>query len=91
MATKAIIYNGDDPNTADAVIPAIEQSGKEAITFGFNENNDYSATNIEFKNEYGSFDLVVKGENLGRITLSVPGLHNICNALAVIAVSPEVV
>lgn len=85
MATKAIIYNGDDENTIDAVMPAIETSGKPTITFGLEEKNDYRAVNISFKNEYASFDLIVKGENLGKVTLSVPGMHNVYNSLAVIA------
>ena len=85
MATKAIIYNGDDENTLDAVMPAIRETGKETVTFGLNEGNDYRAVNISFDNEYASFDLIVKGDNLGRITLGIPGKHNISNALAVIA------
>ncbi len=85
MATKAIIYNGDDHNTIDAVMPAIEKSGKEAITFGLSESNNYRAENITLENEFGSFDLIKDGENLGRIKLSVPGMHNVSNALAVIA------
>ncbi len=85
MSTKAIIYNGDDADTLDAVLPAVKQSGKEAVTFGLNEGNDYRAINIKFENEFSSFDLVVNGENLGRINLSVPGMHNVSNALAVIA------
>ncbi len=85
MATKAIIYNGDDQNTIDAVMPAIEKSGKEAITFGLNKSNNYCADNITLENEFGSFNLIKDGENLGRVKLSVPGMHNVCNALAVIA------
>ena len=89
MATKSIIYNGDDQNTLDAVLPAIESSGKESVTFGLAESNDYRAINITFENEYASFDLVVRGENLGSITLGIPGKHNVSNALAVIAAAME--
>lgn len=89
MATKSIIYNGDDENTLDAVKPAIEATGKESITFGLAETNDYRAVNISFDNEYASFDLVVRNETLGRITLGVPGKHNVSNALAVIAAAME--
>lgn len=85
MATKAIIYNGDDSNTIDAVMPAIKKSGKTAVTFGINETNDFSAANISFENEFASFDLVERGKNLGRIKLSIPGRHHIYNALAVIS------
>ncbi len=89
MATKMIIYNGDDCNTVETVIPAINKSGKKSITFGLNEANDYRAINIEMINEYGSFDLVHNGVNLGRVVLSVPGKHNVLNALAVIASAME--
>lgn len=85
MATKAIIYNGDDVNTVEAILPALKESGKPGITFGFEKSNDYYADNISNNNEYDSFDLVRHGEKLGRVTLSIPGKHNIYNALAVIA------
>ena len=85
MATKAIIYNGDDANTVEAILPALKESGKPGITFGFEKSNDYYADNISNNNEYDSFDLVRHGEKLGRVTLSIPGKHNIYNALAVIA------
>jgi UDP-N-acetylmuramate--alanine ligase len=41
------------------------------------------------KNEYGSFELVHNNSNLGRVTLSVPGKHNVYNALAVIVSAME--
>lgn len=85
MATKAVLYNGDDENTLDAVLPAVKENGKPTVTFGLNENNDYRAVNISYENEYASFELVKSGENLGRITLGIPGKHNVYNALAVIA------
>lgn len=85
MATKVIIYNGDDKNTIDAVAPAIEISKKPFITFGVNEGNDFRAVNITSENEYESFDVIKNGELLGRVSLSIPGKHNVYNALAVIA------
>lgn len=89
MATKAIIYNGDDSNTVDTVIPAVEISKKPVITFGFNDGNDYRAVNVELNNEFASFDLIRYGENLGRVTLGIPGKHHVYNALAVIASAME--
>ena len=38
MATKAVIYNGDDANTLKAMEGI---SGKDLITFGMAEENDY--------------------------------------------------
>ena len=89
LATRMIIYNGDDSNTVETVLPAIKSLGKKYVTFGLDENNDYRAINIEMKNEYGSFDLICRNNNLGRISLSVPGKHNVYNALAVIASAME--
>lgn len=85
MATKVIIYNGDDSNTIEAMLPAIKSSGKEAITFGLNESNNYRAINVTDNNEYYSYDLVIDGKEIGRVSLGVPGSHNVMNSLAVIA------
>lgn len=82
-AAKAVIYNGDDANTLKA-IKNVE--GKEMISFGFRDTNDYYAENIEEINgAYTRFDAVHKGEKLGTVSLAVPGKHNILNALASIA------
>ena len=53
------------------------------ITFGFDPKSDFTAENITF-NELGhaSFDCVIRGKTAGRIALSIPGRHNILNALA---------
>lgn len=58
----------------------------KVVTFGFSEQCDYYATDIEF-NSFGmpSFNLHHKKETLCRIQLSVPGEHNIANALAAFA------
>lgn len=48
---------------------------------------DYVATDISFdENGYGIYTLYQKGVSLGTVHLAVPGLHNISNALAAIAV-----
>lgn len=89
MATKMIIFNGDDLNTVDTVVPAVEICQKPVITFGLDDGNIYRAINVEMVNEFASFDLVRYGEKLGRVTLGVPGKHNVSNALAVIAAAME--
>ncbi len=42
---------------------------------------DFKAVNIEYIEGHPSFDLVFKGEVLGRAALRIPGKHNIDNAL----------
>lgn len=85
MATDAVIYNGDDQNTLTALKGI---GGKSMITFGFADSNDYYPANITaVRGAFYAFDVMHNGENLGHITLSVPGRHNILNALAAISAS----
>lgn len=81
MATKCIIYNGDDQNSIDSV----EGIDKEKITFGFNKTNDYYAEITNTKGLQTDFDLFYKGEKQCSLSIHVPGKHNILNALASIA------
>ena len=89
MATKKIIFNGDDLNSADTVVPAVEICNKPVITFGLDDGNIYRAVNIEMINEFAVFDLIRYGEFLGRVKLGIPGKHHVYNALAVIASAME--
>ena len=57
-------------------------SGYNFITFSLNEG-DYCAKNINYKSLGSSFDIVHKGEVKSHITLTIPGRHNVYNALAV--------
>ncbi|WP_051280682.1 UDP-N-acetylmuramate--L-alanine ligase [Anaerovorax odorimutans] len=61
----------------------IENLNKNVITFGFNERCDYYATDIKF-NSLGlpEFKVNNRGKELCEIHLSVPGEHNIANAVA---------
>lgn len=56
------------------------------VTCGSSRDSDYSFANVRF-NEKGlaSFDLIKSGEYVDRIILSVPGDHNVSNALTSIA------
>lgn len=81
--TKAIIVNGDDANSMKAVEGI---SGKEIITFGFGEKNDYYPANItKISGMETAFDLMYRGEKLCSLTLNVPGRHNVLNAVGACA------
>lgn len=85
-ATKVLIVNGDDLNTQKAV------SGldKRILTFGYAPTNDYYPQNIVHVDGVTlSFDLCRKEEVLTRITLHIPGDHNILNAIAACVASHE--
>ncbi|WP_290713444.1 UDP-N-acetylmuramate--L-alanine ligase [Anaerovibrio sp.] len=51
-------------------------------TYGIDHEADYMAADIEASSSFTAFDVIHKGENLGRVRLNVPGLHNVLNALA---------
>lgn len=58
----------------------------KVITYGMDAACTYHAENIHFNEQgYGEFDVMHHNVNLGHIILSVPGQHNVSNALAVIA------
>ena len=55
---------------------------------GHGPDSDYSAADICYDElARASFTLLAGGEERGRITLNVPGEHNVYNALAAIAVA----
>ena len=82
MATKLVIYNGDDENTRKAV----EDLDKKEVTFGFSETNDYYPLHITpLGGTRQSFDLYHKGDKLTEIRLNVAGRHNVLDAVAACA------
>jgi len=59
------------------------------ITYGINSTANIKATNIEAKDYGMSFDVTAFDRYLGKIVLEIPGIHNVQNALAAIAVALE--
>lgn len=59
------------------------------ITYGIDQPADYMATNIYENQREISFTVVHKQKELGEITLTIPGRHNVSNALAVVVVCLE--
>lgn len=76
-------------------IPHIEEIIKglscEIITYALNGAAQYTAENIVFdETAHPSFDCLYEGKKIGRFSLSVPGIHNVSNALSAIALSRKV-
>jgi len=61
------------------------------ITYGLRAHAEISAADVQISRENFGSDFAVRrrGEELGRIRLHVPGEHNVCNALAAVAVGLE--
>ena len=76
-----IVANADDANTMDA----LEGVPRKLITFGMNSNADVYARNIHYKGTNTTFDIIYKGRKFTDVTLHVPGVHNVKNALAATA------
>ncbi len=71
---------------ANPFVKSVIEGRPNAITFGLSETCDYFASDIEFSSEgMPSFTANHGGEKLCRISLSVPGEHNILNALSAFA------
>jgi UDP-N-acetylmuramate--alanine ligase len=68
----------DDPHLRE-MIPGV---AAEVITYGLKSDADYTATDITPGDRRIAFTAVRRGEPLGRIELSIPGTHNVLNALA---------
>lgn len=56
----------------------------KVITYGFSEDADYVAKNVEYNHGYTTFDIYHNGELLTPVKIILPGQHNVYNALAVI-------
>jgi UDP-N-acetylmuramate--alanine ligase len=76
----------DDPNV-QAIIPKVE---RRRITYGLSAQADVSAHGVRYDREFGSAYTVWRGsEVVGEVELRVPGMHNVYNSLAAIAVGFE--
>ncbi len=83
-----LFYNSDDEYTREVVATV----DVKKISYSLNDkNSDYMISNIEFdKMGNPSFDMFERGTLLGRAKLSVPGVHNSCNAMAAIVLAMNI-
>ncbi len=76
----------DDPHV-QAVIPEVV---RRRITYGLSAQADIAAREVRYDKQFGSvYQARLMGEAIGEISLHVPGLHNIYNSLAAIAIGLE--
>ena len=84
ITTDIIIANGDDENTMEVIRRC--NTAARLVTYGAGNTNDFYAADLrqisDFKRE---FTLMNKGEEMCRIEVNVPGLHNVYNAVAACA------
>ena len=76
-----------DDREAAALVPQI---ARPYLTYGFGEDADVRAVNLARVGGQSRFDVLRAGrEGPLPVTLNLPGLHNVLNALAAIAVATE--
>lgn len=76
-----VVANLDDENTMET-LRGLE---RKMITFGLSDRADVYAADIRFIGASSSFNVMYKGKLFTDVTLNVPGMHNIKNALAATA------
>lgn len=82
-----LVINWDDPNCRTLT----KNTNAKVVTYGIkNENANFVARNIVFNNNgFPTFDVYHNNNFYKTISLSIPGAHNVMNALACIAVCNE--
>ena len=85
-ADGTLIINADTPCWEDIArdLPC------QVITYGLEHPADYTAADIAWDPQgYPTFTCLAYGKSLGSFSLKVPGLHNVSNALSVIALGQK--
>ncbi len=83
--TGYVVLCGDDPNI-QSLIPRIR---RPHTTYGLSQHLDIGAQNIMKRGLTTTYRLTLKGREICDIELSIPGIHNVCNSLAAVAVGME--
>jgi len=81
---KRVVYGADDARARKE-----GSAVRDAVSFGFAADARVGAVEVEERRDGAAFTLRLDGAPVGRVTLPVPGRHNILNALASLAVGFE--
>jgi UDP-N-acetylmuramate--alanine ligase len=77
-----VVYSAEDPVLRELV----RASGKPQLSYGLTPQANVYAENIRLEGLHSEFDVFYEGFFQGRAVLSVPGAHNVMNALGAITV-----
>jgi len=75
----------DHPNI-QSLLPRLK---KRFATYGLTTQADFQAKEIAFEGLSTSFDVFHQRQGIGRLSLRMPGVHNVYNALATVATAFE--
>ncbi len=86
LTTNTVLFNADDANTVEAMAGISQEKALTVRTFAIDAPADYRARNVrEYRPCFYCFDAETAGQPTAHIELSVPGRHNVYNALAAYA------
>jgi len=75
-----------DQQNVQSLIPQLK---KRFTTYGLSSQADFQATDMSFEGPLSSFELVYRAKRLGRLSVRMPGVHNVYNVLATVATAFE--
>lgn len=81
-STGPVILCADDP-----VCRELAKQLPDAVTYGLHAGAKYQATDIVISGGSSVFTVLCDGNKLGLLTLTLPGRHNVSNALGALAVA----
>lgn len=81
QAKKGIVAFGDDDNLRKL------KADVPIYYYGLTDEDDFKAVNIKRTTEGSSFDVMFEGNTIGSFRVPAYGIHNILNALSVVAIS----
>ena len=76
---------GDDPE----LYAMIDDIGRPVLTFGFEPFNDVQAIDVVSEGTKTHFTVLRRDREPLRLTLNIPGIHNVYNALAAITMATD--
>jgi len=87
QVTGTVIVCGCDENVKllTAELRA-KSSGPQIVTYALGGDVTLRAENVNIETACPTYTAVWRGETLGSVTLKVPGMHNVANSLAALAV-----
>jgi UDP-N-acetylmuramate--alanine ligase len=73
----------------ESLLDLLPQIERPVTTYGFSSQADLQANSLSLIENSSRFKVKAKGQELGEVVLSIPGIHNVKNSLAAIAVGLE--
>ncbi len=81
---------GDDDPGASHLGDVAESRAIRTIRVGFDDASELRAVDEVYEGTTSAFDVVRRGERLGRVTLRIPGRHYVVDALCALACALEI-